>query len=121
MREGIGALDQADYRSATRDLPILTTERLDADPPGMFRLYRRTHSLVAHEAGGYFVLRLADVERLSKDPRARASETEFPEMHSVTDGALFDAFRYGMLTANAATHPHRRSPFSRTFAAPGTT
>ncbi len=117
MREGIGAIDQADYRSATRDLPILTTERLDADPHGMFRLYRRTHSLVAHEAGGYFVLRLADVERLSKDPRARASETEFPEMHSVTDGALFDAFRYGMLTANGGTHRRRRSLFSRTFAA----
>src|SRR5260221_4344450 len=117
MREGIGAIDQADYRSATRDLPILTTERLDADPHGMFRLYRRTHSLVAHEAGGYFVLRLADVERLSKDPRPGRSETEFPEMHSVTDGALFDAFRYGMLTANGGTHRRRRSLFSRTFAA----
>src|SRR5260221_14602445 len=83
MREGIGAADQAGHRPATGDLPLLTTERLDADPHGTFRLYRRTHSLVAHEAGGYFVLRLADVERLSKDPRARASETEFPEMHSV--------------------------------------
>jgi hypothetical protein len=100
MREGIGAVDLAGHRSATEDLPILTTERLDADPHGIFRLYRRTRSLVAHEAGGYFVLRLADVERLSKDPWARASETAFPEMHSVTDGALFDAFRYGMLTAN---------------------
>jgi hypothetical protein len=66
MREGIGAADHAGHRSATGDLPILTTERLDADPHGIFRLYRRTHPLVAHEAGGYFVLRLADVERLSK-------------------------------------------------------
>jgi hypothetical protein len=40
MREDIGAADRADYRSATRDLPILTTERLDADPHGIFRLYR---------------------------------------------------------------------------------
>src|SRR6202047_1641671 len=38
-------------------------------------------------------------------------------MHSVTDGALFDAFRYGMLTANGDAHRRRRSPFSRTFAA----
>src|SRR5260221_14676125 len=97
MREGIGAIDQADYRSATRDLPILTTERLDADPHGMFRLYRRTHSLVAHEAGGYFVLRPADVERLSKDPPAPPPQTEVPEMHSGTGGALFDAFRFGLL------------------------
>jgi cytochrome P450 len=117
MREGIGAVDQADRRSATEDLPILTTERLDADPHGVFRRYRRTHSLVAHEAGGYFVLRLANVERLSKDPRARASETEFPEMHGVTGGPLFDVFRHGMLTANGDAHRRRRSPFSRTFAA----
>jgi hypothetical protein len=117
MTERIGAADQAGHCSATADLPILTTERLDADPHGIFRLYRRTHSLVAHEAGGYFVLRLADVERLSKDPRARASETAFPEMHSVTDGALFDAIRYGMLTANGNAHRRRRSPFTRTFAA----
>jgi cytochrome P450 family 103 len=87
MTEGIGAADQAGHRSATGDLPILISERLDADPHGVFRLYRRTHSVVAHEAGGYFVLRLADIERLSKDPRARASETAFPEMHSVTDGS----------------------------------
>ena len=65
MTEGIGAADQAGHRSATGDLPLLTTEQLDADPHGIFRLYRRTHSLVAHEAGGYFVLRLADVDRLS--------------------------------------------------------
>jgi cytochrome P450 len=116
MREGIGASDQAGL-SATERLPLLTTARLDADPHGIFRSYRGTHSLVAHEAGGYFVLRLADVERLSKDPRAHASETAFPEMHSVNDGALFDTFRFGMLTANGDTHRHRRSPFSRTFAA----
>ena len=73
--------------------------------------------MIAHEAGGYFVLRLADVDRLTKDPRARASETAFPEMHSVTGGALFDAIRYGMLTANGDAHRRRRSPFSRTFAA----
>src|SRR4029077_2837100 len=100
MREAIGAAGEAGHRSAATDLPFLTTERLDADPHGIFRRYRRTHSLVAHETGGYFVLRLADVERWSKDPRVLASETAFPEMHSVIDGALFDTFLYGMLTAN---------------------
>ena len=117
MREGIGAADQTGHRSAPEDLPLLTTERLDADPHGIFRLYRKTYSVVAHEAGGYLVLRLADVERLSRDPRARASKTAFPEMHSVTDGTLFDTFRYGMLTANGDGHRRRRAPFSRTFAA----
>jgi cytochrome P450 family 103 len=80
VKESNGAADQADLHSATKDLSLLTTEELDADPHGIFRLYRKTHPLVAHEAGGYFVLRLADVERLSRDPRARASETDFPGM-----------------------------------------
>jgi cytochrome P450 len=117
MNEGIGIAEQAGHRAATADLPVVTAEQLDADPHGIFRLYRRTHPVIAHAAGGYFVLRLADVERLSKDPRARASETAFPEMHGVTEGAMFDAFRYGMLTANGEAHRRRRSPFSRTFAA----
>jgi cytochrome P450 len=38
-------------------------------------------------------------------------------MHGVTGGPLFDAFRYGMLTANGDAHRRRRSPFSRAFAA----
>jgi hypothetical protein len=87
MTEGIGAADQAGHRSATGDIPILTSERLDADPHGVFRVYRRTHSVVAHEAGGYFVLRLADVERLSKDPRARASETASPSRRCIRRSA----------------------------------
>src|SRR5258708_39916725 len=99
MREGIGAIDQADYRSATRDLPILTTERLDTDPHGMFRLYRRTPSLVAHEAGGKFLLRLAPAPRLWKDPPGPAPLTEFLDEDSVSRIAPFQAFPVGLLSA----------------------
>jgi cytochrome P450 len=35
----------------------------------------------------------------------------------VTEGALYDGFDLGMLTANGEVHRRRRSPFSRTFAA----
>jgi cytochrome P450 len=82
----------------------------------MFRHYRTTHPVVGHELGGYIVLRHADVDRLIKDPRARASETAVPEMFDITAGPLFDAFQYGMLTANGDVHHNRRSPFSRAFA-----
>jgi cytochrome P450 len=117
MKEAIGAADEAGHCSAAPDIPTITAEQLNANPHGVFRRYRQTHPVIAHAAGGYFVLRLADVERLSKDPRARASETAFPEMHGVSDGVMFDAFRYGMLTANGDAHRRRRSPFTRTFAA----
>ena len=37
-------------------------------------------------------------------------------MLGVTEGALFDSFDLGMLTANGEVHRRRRSPFSRAFA-----
>ncbi|MEJ1977053.1 MAG: hypothetical protein WDN49_14000 [Acetobacteraceae bacterium] len=38
-------------------------------------------------------------------------------MRGITEGVLFDTFKYGMLTANGAVHRQRRSPFTKTFAA----
>jgi cytochrome P450 family 103 len=112
----VSTIDHAVPTPLAADLPVLKVEQLDADPHGIFRHYRMTHPVVAHELGGYIVLRHADVDRLIKDPRARATETAFPETLGVTTGALFDAFQYGMLTANGDVHHNRRSPFSRTFA-----
>jgi cytochrome P450 family 103 len=98
-------------------VPTLSIEELEADPHGVFSRYRSRLPFVAHEAGGYLVLRLADVEQLSRDPRLRATETEYPQMRGFTEGAVFDAFKYSMLTSNAEVHHKRRSPFTRTFAA----
>ena len=103
--------------SADRDLPVLTEEQFGDDPHATFRFYRADHPVVAHEAGSRFVLRLADIERLSKDSRLGATGTAFPKMLGVVDGALFDNFEYGMLTANGDAHRRRRAPFSRAFAA----
>ncbi|MEZ2131953.1 MULTISPECIES: cytochrome P450 [unclassified Sinorhizobium] len=101
---------------AAEDLPVLTIAEVDADPHGVFRHWRRTHPFVAHEAGGYIVLRHADVTRLSGDPRLRSTETGFPQSRGITQGPLFDMFQYGMLTANDGVHARRRAPMSRTFA-----
>lgn len=102
---------------AHHDLPVLTEEQFAEDPHATFRLYRADYPVVAHQTGTRIVLRQEDIERLSKDPRLLASGTEFPKMLGVTGGSLFDAFEYGMLTANGEVHRRRRAPFSRTFAA----
>ena len=115
MAEVIGASDRAAL-AAVEDLPVLKVADLGADPHGMFRRYRAAYPFVGHEMGGYLVLRHAYVERLGNDPRTAASETAHPEMYGVTEGALFDLFKQGMLTANGAVHRRRRSPFSRSFA-----
>jgi cytochrome P450 len=102
---------------AVEDLPVLNVADLDADPHGMFRRYRAGNPFVGHETGAFLVLRHADIERLGNDSRAAASETAHPGLFGVTEGALFDFFEQGMLTANGAVHRRRRSPFSRSFAA----
>jgi cytochrome P450 len=45
-----------------------------------------------------------------------ATETAFPKVLGVTEGALFDFFKDGMLSANGDAHRRRRVPFSRGFA-----
>src|SRR5258706_6444267 len=89
-------------RAPVQGLPVLNVADLDADPHGMFRRYRGAYPFVGHETGGYLVLRHADIQRLGIDPRIAASETARPRLFSVTNGALFDFFEPGMLTANSA-------------------
>src|SRR5262245_5840470 len=116
MAEVIGATDRVAL-AAVEDLPILSVADLDADPHGMLRRYRAAYPFVGHETGGYLVLLHADIERLGNDSRIAASGTAHPGLFGVTEGALFDFFDQGMLTANGAVHRRRRSPFSRSFAA----
>jgi cytochrome P450 len=97
-------------------LPTMMLAELEADTHGTFQRYRKNHSVVRHEAGGYFVLRFADVDRLSKDPRLVATETAFPKKLGLERGAMFDVFDHGMLTANGDTHRRRRAPFTKLFA-----
>jgi cytochrome P450 family 103 len=103
--------------SVGSDMPTMTLRELDADTHGTFRRYRRDHAVVRHEAGSYFVLRMADVERLSKDSRLIGSGTAIPEMTGFRQGAMVDVFEYGMLTANGEVHRRRRAPFAKLFAA----
>jgi cytochrome P450 family 103 len=110
-------MSEAHLREAPAEIATLSIAELEADPHAVFRRYRPMTPLVAHEAGGYIVLRLSDVEQLMNDRRAPSTGTKYPELRGVTEGVLFDMFDQGMLTANDAVHRRRRSPFSRTFAA----
>jgi cytochrome P450 family 103 len=105
-----------DAKTETK-IAMLTVAELEADPHGVFRRHRPLTPLVAHEAGGYMVLRAKDVAQLMMDPRLQATGTGYPELHGVSEGALFDLFAHSMLTANGTVHRQRRSPFTRTFAA----
>jgi cytochrome P450 len=95
----------------------LTVAELEADPHGVLRHHRAITPFVAHERGGYMVLRAADVEQLIKDPRTRQIETEYAKLRGFTEGALYENFEFSMLFSNDPAHRRRRSPFTRTFAA----
>jgi cytochrome P450 len=94
----------------------LSIAELEADPHGVFRRYRPVTPFILREDGSYMILRATDVEQLLKDPRMRQSETEFPRLRGITEGALYDFFEQGMLTSNGEIHRRRRAPFTRTFA-----
>jgi cytochrome P450 family 103 len=96
--------------------PIVSTAALDADPHALFRHHRALTPLIKREDGAYVVIRAGDVERLATDPRTGQLETELVQSRGVTEGALFDFFKYGMLTSNGSDHHRRRAPLSRAFA-----
>lgn len=102
---------------ARSGIVTLSIAELEADPHGVFRKYRPITPLIAREGAGYLVIRSKDVQQLVRDPRLRQGETEYVEMRGVPDGAIFDIFRYSMLTSNGTVHRRRRAPFTRTFAA----
>jgi cytochrome P450 family 103 len=100
-----------------QDLPLMPLRELDADPHGTFRRYRKDYPVVRHESGAYFLLRLADIEQVSKDRRLAGSETAVAVLNGFEQGTMFDFFVYGMLTANGDVHRRRRAPFTKLFAA----
>jgi cytochrome P450 len=100
-----------------RAIEMVTIEELETDPHGTLRRHRRVAPVISRDKGGFIVLRAADVDQLLRDPRVRHAETEFAQMQGVTEGALFDLFRFSMATSNGVDHRRRRSLFTRTFAA----
>lgn len=96
-----------------RDVPVIPSADLETDPHGTLRRYRASHPFAALETGGYIVLGYDDVSRLARDPRLQATEIALPAQAGLSQGALFDIFAHGMLTANGQVHQARRSPMSR--------
>jgi hypothetical protein len=98
-------------------MTVVTNHELLGDTHAAFRRIRSVMPVGMHESGVFIITRAKDIEALAKDDRLRATTTEFPQMMDFPEGALFNFFRYGMLTSNGQDHRRRRAPFSRTFAA----
>ncbi|KPF71388.1 hypothetical protein IP69_06800 [Bosea sp. AAP35] len=96
-----------------QDVPVIPSADLETDPHSTLRRYRASHPFAALETGGYIVLGYDDVSRLARDPRLQATEVALPAQAGLSQGALFDIFAHGMLTANGQVHQDRRSPISR--------
>lgn len=95
------------------DVPVIASADLETDPHGTLRRYRASHPFAALESGGYIVLGHDDVSRLAGDPRLKATGVALPVQAGLSQGALFDIFSHGMLTANGVVHQERRAPMSR--------
>jgi cytochrome P450 len=100
----------------TLEPPTLPAAALDRDPHGTYRSLRPSTPLIRREDGSYIVIRAADVEQLTTDPRTRQVETERLKLHGVTADILFEFFSQSMLYTNGPDHRRRRAPMSRAFA-----
>lgn len=99
-----------------RTLPVISSAALAADSHAIFARYRPSYPFVALDTGGYVVLRYDDVARLLSDPGLQATGTAVPVQAGIAEGALYDIFDHGMLTANGEQHGDRRAGVSRALA-----
>lgn len=76
---------------------------------------RERHPVALGSAGERFVLRYADVERLSSDPRLVSNALPILTRHGVSSGPLFDWWRRMMTNQNGPEHLRLRSLVSRAF------
>lgn len=106
------------YPELLRDneIPTLSIADLDRDSHGIYRHYRNEIPFLLSELGSYLVLRADDISMLYGHASTRQVETELAALRGVTSGAIWDFFRYGMLTSNGDAHRRRRAPMSRAFA-----
>lgn len=108
----------ADAATEGRSEPAL----LDLADPALWqdlhtplRLARERHPVALGSAGERFVLRYADVERLSSDARLVSNALPILTRHGVTSGPLFDWWRRMMTNLNGPEHLRLRSLVSRAF------
>ncbi len=79
------------------------------------RAARERHPVALGSAGERFVLRYADVEALSSDPRMVSNALPILTRHGVVSGPLFDWWRRMMTNQNGPEHLRLRSLVSRAF------
>jgi hypothetical protein len=79
------------------------------------RAARERHPVALGASGERLVLRHADVESLSSDPRLVSNALPMLTRHGVTDGPLFDWWRRMMTNQNGPEHLRLRSLVSRAF------
>lgn len=95
---------------------ITDLELLEREPHRVFGYCRPLYPCVEAEFGTVIVLRYRDVETLFTDPRTRQFETEPMALRGISEGPLYDIYRYGMVFSNGSVHQKRRAPLARAFA-----
>jgi cytochrome P450 len=85
------------------------------DLHGPLRVARERHPVALGTGGERHVLRYADVEALSSDPRLVSNAVPMLTRHGVVSGPLFDWWRRMMTNQNGPEHLRLRSLVSRAF------
>lgn len=88
------------------------------NPHEILKAAREKGAVSINEFGIHSVLRHRHMDALLDAANTRQVELEGMALRGISEGPLFDLYKYAMLFANGDIHKRRRMPMARTFAFP---
>lgn len=88
------------------------------NPHEVLRAAQAKSAVSINEFGIHSVLRHRYMDTLLDAANTRQVELEGMALRGISEGPLYDLFKYAMLFANGDVHKRRRMPMARTFAFP---
>lgn len=104
--------------SAVRTPVFVKSTDAYENPHAVLRAAQRQGSVTINEFGIHSILRHRFMETLLDPANTRQVELEGMMLRGISEGPLYDLYKYAMLFANGDVHKRRRAPMARTFAYP---
>lgn len=110
-------MSAASQSAANAPVFVKSTDAYE-NPHAVLGAARAKGGVTINEFGIHSVLRHRYMDVLLDSANTRQVELEGMALRGISEGPLFDLYKYAMLFANGDVHKRRRMPMARTFAYP---
>lgn len=108
----------ATSQNAAREPVFVKSTEAYENPHAVLKAAQAQSSVSINEYGIHSILRHRYMETLLDAANTRQVELEGMALRGISEGPLYDLYKYAMLFANGDVHKRRRTPMARTFAYP---